>query len=80
MNFPKLIVLDLNENNISDKKVLEKDYFNNLEKLYLSNNYYLSDINILEKMNFRELKELELSWNNISDIKVFEQVKFEELE
>ena len=80
MNFPKLRVLDLNENNISDIKVLEKVNFKNLEKLYLSNNYDLADINILEDVNFRELKELDLSWNNISDIKVFEKVKFEKLE
>ena len=68
--FKELKELDSSNNNISDIIVLEKVKFEKLEILYLSGNYELSDINILEKVNFKELKELDLSWNNISDIKV----------
>ena len=68
--------LDLNNNYISDIKVLEKVQ---LEKLNLGRNK-ISNINILDNVNFKELKELNLYSNNISDIKVFEKVKFQKLE
>jgi len=71
--------LNLNSNNISDIKVLEKVKFNKLEKLNLESNK-ISNINILENVDFKKLKELNLNSNNISDIKVLEKVKFNKLE
>ena len=43
--------VDLNNNKISDIKILEKVNFKELEVLYLSWNK-ISDINILQKDNF----------------------------
>ena len=79
INFKELKILFLDNNNISNIKVLEKVKFEKLEVLYLSRNE-ISDINILEKVNFKELKELYLGNNKISDIEVLEKVKFEKLE
>ena len=79
INFKELKKLYLNNNNISDIKVLEKVKFEKLEVLALGGNK-ISDINILGKVNFKELKQLGLDNNNISDIIVLEKVKFEKLE
>ena len=49
--------LNLNNNKLSDIKVLEKAKFNNLEKLYLIYNQ-ISNIKALEKAEFKSLKEL----------------------
>ena len=71
----KLKELYLDNNNISDIKILEKI---KSEILDLSSNK-ISNINILDSINFKELKELYLYDNNISDIKVLEKAKFEKL-
>ena len=79
LNFKNLKELHLNNNNISDIKILKKVKFENLEILGLGGNK-ISDISNLEKANFKELKKLVLSYNNISDIKALEKVKFEKFE
>ena len=71
--------LYLNNNQISDIKLLEKVKFENLEELDLNNNK-ISDIEILEKVKFYNLKTLNLSNNQISDIEIFDKVKFKNLE
>ena len=74
-NFKVLKELYLNDNNISDIKVLEKVKF---EKLNLAENK-ISDIYILEKIYFKELKELDLKDNNISDIPILEKMKLKKI-
>jgi len=76
--FPKLEVLNLSFNRISDIKILEKVNFKELIDLDLSQNY-IYNINALENVNFKNLKELFLNNNNISDIQVLERVKFDKL-
>ena len=56
IEFKELKELYLNNNNISDIKVLENVKFEKLEILNLNWNK-ISDINILEKVKFKELKE-----------------------
>jgi Leucine-rich repeat (LRR) protein len=79
IEFKELKELILNNNNISDIKILSKAKFKKLEILDLSQNK-ISDINVFIKINFKGLKQLYLCYNNISDIKVFERVNLEELE
>ena len=79
IEFKELKELILNNNNISDLKMLEKAKFEKLEILDLSQNK-ISNINIFENVNFKGLKQLYLGYNNISDIKVFEKANFEKLE
>ena len=79
IEFKELKELILNNNNISDIKILERTKFKKLEILDLSQNK-ISDINVLEKVNFKELKQLYLGFNDITDIKQFETVKFDKLE
>ena len=79
IEFKELKELILNNNNISDIKILSKAKFKKLEILDLSQNK-ISDINVFIKINFKGLKQLYLCYNNISDIKVFEKANFEKLE
>ena len=79
IEFKELKELILNNNNISEIKILEKAKFEKLEILDLSQNK-ISNINIFENVNFEDLKQLYLGYNNISDIKVFERANFENLE
>ena len=79
IEFKELKELILNNNNISDLKMLEKAKFEKLEILDLSQNK-ISNINIFENVNFKGLKQLYLGYNSISDIKVFEKANFEKLE
>ena len=79
IEFKELKELILNNNNISDIKILSKAKFKKLEILDLSQNK-ISDINVFIKINFKGLKQLYLCYNNISNIKVFEKVNLEELE
>ena len=78
-NFPKLEVLDLFNNKISDINILEKIKFNNLKILDLSMNN-ISNINCLENDNFKNLIILNLYNNDIKDINILEKAKFEKLE
>ena len=79
IEFKELKELILNNNNISDIKILSKAKFKKLEILDLSQNK-ISDINVFIKINFKGLKQLYLCYNNISDIKVFERLNLEGLE
>jgi len=79
IEFKELKELILNNNNISEIKILEKAKFEKLEILDLSQNK-ISNINIFENVNFEDLKQLYLGYNNISDIKVFERANLEKLE
>jgi len=79
IEFKELKEIILNNNNISDLKILSQAKFDKLEILDLSQNK-ISDINIFKNVNFKELKQLYLCYNNISDIKVFEKANFEKLE
>ena len=79
IDFKELKELILNNNKISDIKVLERAKYKKLEILDLSQNN-ISDINPLEKVNFKELKQLYLGYNNITDINIFEKTKFDLLE
>ena len=79
IEFKELKELILNNNNISDIKILSKAKFKKLEILDLSQNK-ISDINVFIKINFKGLKQLYLCYNNISDIKVFERANLKNLE
>ena len=79
IEFKELKELILNNNNISEIKILEKAKFEKLEILDLSQNK-ISNINIFENVDFEDLKQLYLGYNNISDIKVFERANLEKLE
>ena len=79
IEFKELKELILNNNNISDIKILSKAKFKKLEILDLSQNK-ISNINIFENINFKGLKQLYLCYNNISDIKVFERANLKKLE
>ena len=79
IEFKELKELILNNNNISDIKILSKAKFKKLEILDLSQNK-ISNINIFENINFKGLKQLYLCYNNISDIKVFERANLKNLE
>ena len=45
----------------------------------MRHNYFIRDLNILEKANFKELKKLNLATNKIKDIKILEKVNFKKL-
>ena len=79
IEFKDLKELILNNNNISEIKILSKAKFKKLEILDLSQNK-ISNINIFENINFKGLKQLYLCYNNISDIKVFERANLKNLE
>ena len=79
IEFKELKELILNNNNISEIKILSKAKFKKLEILDLSQNK-ISNINIFENINFKGLKQLYLCYNNISDIKVFERANLKNLE
>ena len=79
IEFKELKELILNNNNISEIKILSKAKFKKLEILDLSQNK-ISNINIFENINFKGLKQLYLCHNNISDIKVFERANLKNLE
>jgi len=79
IEFKELKELILNNNNISEIKILSKAKFKKLEILDLSQNK-ISNINIFENINFKGLKQLYLCYNNISDIKVFERANLPKLE
>ena len=64
INFNKLEILDLSDNNITDIKILEKVNFKELKELYLNYNN-ISDIKVLEKVKFEKLEELYLTGNEI---------------
>ena len=78
IEFKELKNLDLNNNNISNIKVLENAKFPKLEILELGKNK-ISDINVLGKVAFKELKELFSKNNKITDINILEKVNFKEL-
>ena len=78
----KLILLNLQNNQISDLTIFNSETFSNLENLNLSNNN-ISNINIFSNYKCNNLKTLNLSHNKISDIKCFsndDSLNFKKLE
>ena len=78
LQFNKLEILSLGNNNIKDIYELENLNFNYLKELYLYDNL-ISDIKILEKIEFPKLEILSLAENLITDINILEKVNFKEL-
>ena len=68
MNFPKLEILYLNNNNITEINILEKVNFKELQTLDLSYNN-ISDINVFQKVEFNKLELLNLYNNEINQNK-----------
>ena len=65
MNLKEIKELDLQNNNISDIKVLQNVKFNKIEILDLIINE-ITNINILKKVKFNKLKTFDLSNNKIN--------------
>ena len=77
IDFRKLKILNLSENNISNIEIFKKNRYFKLEVLDLSSNK-ITNLDGLE--NFENLKELNLKNNKISSISIFRRCKFDNLE
>ena len=66
-------------NDIIDIKPLENFNFDNLEKLDLSGNKNLNDIQRFEKIKLKKIKEINLGNTDISDIKSLRKLRLEKL-
>ena len=78
IKFEKLIILNLNNNQISNINILQNFNCAELKELNLRYNN-ITDITPLEKVKFEKLEILNLDMNNIYDIKILEKVNFKEL-
>ena len=88
--FNKIFKINITDNNITELKLGYKNLgqnkvknltminFENLEKLWLSNNK-INDINFLEELKYPALQTLDLSNNQIENINVFENTNFKNL-